>query len=98
MLSLNRFSEPDKRPPDGCLKAQTKFSLFISWATTLAGTESPLPETPREPPLLETGALVLLPQLPSPSLFSLLEFSSLAAQAVSLCRSPPLLLRSYRPS
>ena len=66
-------------------------------AEPLAAAESSFCEAPREHLRLETEALVLLPQLPSAPLFSLLEFLSLAAPVVALCRSPPPHLRSCHP-
>lgn len=84
VLTLLRFS-------DGCLKARTMCSMFISCLATLAVPESTFHEAPREHLLLGTGAVVHLPQRPSPSLFSLLEFSSLACPS-SVSASLHLLL------
>lgn len=85
MLTLHRLSEPDDRQADGYLEAQTMCSLCISWLTTVPVAESSFHEAPGEHLLLESGALILLPQLPSPSLFSLLELLSLACpSSVSL--------------
>lgn len=90
MLTLHRLSEPDDRQADGCLAAQTMCRLCISWLTTVAVAESSFLEAPGEHLLLEPGALILLPQLPSPSLFSLLELLSLACPS-SVSAGPHLL-------
>ena len=97
--AVNRAHSPqDKRQADGGIEAQTTCRMFISWLTTLAAMKPPFVRHHGNILCLETGARVLLPQLSSPSLASLLEFSSLAVQATSLGRSPPPLLRSSYPS